>query len=100
MQIDRRSLLTPKTPCITNEYSMLTSFSTQHRDIKTIIERHWEVLKNDCALGTILPEQPKVIYRGAPSLQNKISSLTRWWVIFHVKSAQCVNTIYVVDKKL
>lgn len=74
-QIDRRSLLSPKShiPNETFKHSMLTSFSSQHRDIKMIIERHWGILRNDHILGNILPERPKVIYKGAPSLQGKIA---------------------------
>lgn len=38
------------------------------------MDHHWSVLKNDRILGTLLPERPKVIYKGAPSLRSKIAS--------------------------
>lgn len=55
------------------KWSMLTSFSTQHRKFLNIVRRHWEVLRSDRVLGPLLPEKAKVIFRGAPSLRLKVA---------------------------
>lgn len=55
------------------KWSLLTAFSTQHKQIKAIFEQHWGILRNDKFLGSVLPERPKVIYRGVPSLKSKIA---------------------------
>lgn len=74
--IDRGSLLVVKPKKELDKkfkWAMLTSFSIQHKQIKTIIKKHWDVLKNDKILNTTLPEQAKIIFRGAPALQNRIA---------------------------
>ena len=52
---------------------MLTSFSKQHKLIKSIVSKHWNILRNDRILATVLPERARVIFRGAPTLQSKIA---------------------------
>lgn len=53
--VDRGSLLTNRPPCGQDDSfkcSMLTTFSVQHREIKTIISRHWDILMSpiECIL--------------------------------------------------
>lgn len=77
--IDRSSLLVKKPPREQDnsfKCSMLTTFSLQHRENKNIIRRHWDRLRNDRVLKTVLPEQPKVIFRGVSSLRGKIAPNT------------------------
>lgn len=76
LQIERSALLVDKPrrdPDESLKWSVLTSFSVQHKQIKSIIEHHWNVLRKDRILGTLLPERAKVTYRGAPSLRSKIA---------------------------
>ena len=54
-------------------HSFFTTFSTQYRQIKSIIQKHWAVLKNDPLLGPVLPAQAGVIYRGAVPLRNQLA---------------------------
>lgn len=49
-----------------HEFSLVTTYSRQHYDIKKILRKHRAVLKNDKVLGPSLPERPQVIYRGVP----------------------------------
>lgn len=51
-----------------------TTFSVQHKQIKDIFQKHWNVLKNDYILGPTLPDRAEVTYRGAPSLRGKIAA--------------------------
>lgn len=57
----------------TFRWSMLTSFSIQHKQVRAILSKHWDILKSDRVLSTALPDQAKVIFRGAPTLQSKIA---------------------------
>lgn len=71
-----RSLLLEDKPQRENDdfkWSFLTSFFTQYKQLKYIFERHWDILRNDKILGPLLPERPKMIYRGVPSLKNKLA---------------------------
>lgn len=52
---------------------MFTSFSTQHKQVKAILSKHWGILKNDRILNTVLPDRAKIIFRGAPTLRSKIA---------------------------
>lgn len=76
LEVDRASLLTTKPkPDTDNKFrwAMLTTFSTQYRQIKAIFTKHWDILKIDHILGPSLPEQAKMIFRGAPTLQSRIA---------------------------
>lgn len=52
--------------------SLVTSFSTQHRVVKHILGKYWHILQNYRVLGTRLSPKPQVIFRGVPSLKDKI----------------------------
>lgn len=54
-------------------WSMVTRYSNQHFSIKKMLKQHWGVLRNDRVLGPVIPEQPVLIYRGAPSLRHNIA---------------------------
>lgn len=56
-----------------HEFSLVTTYSRQHYDIKKILRKHWAVLKNDKVLGPSLPERPQVIYRGVPPLRLQVA---------------------------
>ena len=49
-QIDRFSLLSDSQRRVSSDYakwSFFTEFSLQHKSIKNIIRKHWEILRND-----------------------------------------------------
>lgn len=39
------------------KWSFLTTFSTQHKQIKNIFERHWDILRNDKIFAPLLPNR-------------------------------------------
>lgn len=51
----------------------ITTFSTQHHQIKSIIHKHWHLLGNDRVIKTFLPTNPQVIFRGVPSLRDRVA---------------------------
>lgn len=77
--MDRASLLTAQSGKLKKQgdskhkWSFLTNFSTQHRQVKDIIKKHWKILKSDTILGPVLPEQAATIFRGAPSIKGQIA---------------------------
>lgn len=76
VSIDRKSLLEVKPKKESDgrfRWALLTSFSTQHRQIKNIMRKHWGVLKQDSILGPLIPEGANVIFRGVPSLKGQIA---------------------------
>lgn len=76
LETDKSSLLLdrpPKDQDNSYKWAIQTSYSVQHKDIKTILSRHWNVLKMDKVLHPLIPEHAKVTFRGAPSLQSKIA---------------------------
>lgn len=52
---------------------LFTTFSVQHRQIKNIIHKHWNILKNDHLLGPLLPDNAGITYRGALPLSGQIA---------------------------
>lgn len=74
--MNRESLLEVKSKPDSDDtfkWAMFSSFSIQHRQVKAIFSKHWDILKNDRILTTSIPDQAKVIIRGAPILQSKIA---------------------------
>ena len=51
----------------------ITSYSIQHGSVKQLINKHWHLVKNDPVLKELLPERSRVIFKGAPSLRNRIA---------------------------
>lgn len=41
--------------------------------MENILQKHWNILQQDPLLKTILPNIPRITYRKAPSLKNKIA---------------------------
>lgn len=37
------------------------------------MHKHWHFLQNDCVLGPVLPPKPQLVFRGVPSLKDKIA---------------------------
>lgn len=65
---DRQELFLPR-PRQNREEAPLFITQYGHRSNKfvEILKKNWEVLKLDPVLSTILPAQPKVVYRRAPT---------------------------------
>lgn len=75
--IDRSTLLeggSRKQETGTPLVPFITTLSTQHYQIKNIIRKHWHLLGNVRVIKTILPTNPEVIFRGVPSLRDKVAS--------------------------
>ncbi|XP_077341766.1 suppressor of cytokine signaling 5 isoform X1 [Lithobates pipiens] len=73
---DRSALLADREREVDANQSLLpfvTTFSMQHQKVKQLIRRHWHILTSDQTLGTILPEVPRVIFKGVSSLGNMIA---------------------------
>lgn len=74
-QIDRATLL-QEGPGRNKEgpiIPFITSYSTQHYRIKNILRKHWHLLGNDRVIKTFIPEKPQIVFRGVPSLRDKIA---------------------------
>lgn len=50
----------------------ITQFGQQSKDVVKILNKHWDVLRLDPVLSTILPTQPRVVFRRAPTIANKV----------------------------
>lgn len=51
----------------------ITTYSVQHSGIRRLITKHWHILNNDPVLNSVLPARPQVVYKGAPSLRNRLA---------------------------
>lgn len=49
-----------------------TRFHYDHKKMESILKKHWPILLEDLQLKT-LPKFPKVTYRRAPNIKNKIA---------------------------
>lgn len=56
-----------------NEYSLILDYNVQHKKFELIIAKHWSILKHDRLLGPVLPSRPKLIYRKAPFLRDRVA---------------------------
>lgn len=65
----------PTSTHISGDHStrFITTFYSQYRKMENILSNHWNILLQDPHLKTILPSRPKVTYRKAPNLKNKIA---------------------------
>lgn len=74
--VDRTNLLKENTGGRENDTfhnPFITNFSCQHSSVKHIVKKHWHILKNGRVLKSILPDKPQVVFRGAPSLKDKLA---------------------------
>lgn len=55
------------------EARFVTRYHGQYKKIEYILNKQWNMLKQDPHLSTTLSERPKVTYRKAPTLKNKIA---------------------------
>lgn len=47
-------------------WPFVTEFSNQLFLVKKLISKQWHLIKDDVVLSPILPEQPRVVFRGVP----------------------------------
>lgn len=55
-----------------NETCLVLHYNLQNKDIERIITKYWRVLKQDISLCDSLPDKPKIIYKRAPNLRDRI----------------------------
>lgn len=55
------------------EFNIILDFNVQFRQVEKIIKKHWDILRRDRFLGSMLPAPPWLIYRKAPTLKDLIA---------------------------
>ncbi|CAJ0921398.1 unnamed protein product [Ranitomeya imitator] len=55
-----------------NQVRFITNFSTEWDGLREIVQKHWKILFTDPILKKILPEQPSLVARRAPSLKDML----------------------------
>ena len=55
-----------------HQWSFLTGFHIQYKEIETIYKKHWHILSRDRHLGGVIPQQPRFIYRRAPNFGDRV----------------------------
>lgn len=58
-----------------SNWSLVINYSIQHYAVENIIWKLWSILKNDPILSTVLPDCLSVIYKGLPTLRDKIAPI-------------------------
>lgn len=56
-----------------SEIRIILNYNIQHKKFEKIIMKHWDILKKDRVLGTVLPSRPRFIYRRAPTLRDVLA---------------------------
>ncbi|MEE6516180.1 hypothetical protein FKM82_025431 [Ascaphus truei] len=51
----------------------ITTYSRQANQIRTILKKHWDILKLDKDLDDYILDQPKIVFKKAKTIANKIS---------------------------
>ena len=54
------------------EWSFMSSFHSQYKEVEAILQNHWHILCLDKTLKPVLPANPKFIYRKAPNFGDKV----------------------------
>ncbi|XP_073460898.1 uncharacterized protein [Aquarana catesbeiana] len=69
----RRDLLNAqKQPSKDETIRIITTYSSEHRQIKRILNKYWHLLTMDQTLAPFVPSAPTVTYRRPPSIGDKI----------------------------
>lgn len=73
--LDRGKLIQDgeKNPTQQDNVPIIMDYNIRHKQIEKIIRRHWDIIKTDRHLGTILSNQPKFVYRRAPTLRHRLA---------------------------
>lgn len=51
----------------------ITTYNDQHWAIKKAVQKHWPILGQDKALGKVLPNKPRVVFRRANNVKSLIA---------------------------
>lgn len=51
---------------------IILDFNLQHNEVERIIHRYWNVLKQDAHLKGSLSETPRIVYKRAPNLHDRL----------------------------
>lgn len=52
--------------------SVILDYNLQSKEVEKIINKYWDVLKQDVHLRDTLPNKPNIVYKRAPSLRDKL----------------------------
>lgn len=55
-----------------NQCRMITTFSRQQERLKSIMNKHWHVIKNDPVLGKVVTRRPQITFRKVKSFQQAL----------------------------
>lgn len=76
-KLTQRYCITPKTtsqePKPTKgdyKHSFITTYNHNQRHIRSILEKHWHILKSDPYLCDLIPDKPLMIFRRAQTIKN------------------------------
>lgn len=57
---------------INDGISVVLDYSVQSNEVRRIICKYWSVLKQDIHLRDMLPDKPKIVFKRAPNLRDKL----------------------------
>lgn len=52
--------------------NVVLDYSIQSHEVRRIICKYWDVLKQDVHLKGVLPDKPKIVFKRAPNLRDKL----------------------------
>lgn len=53
--------------------ALISTYNRSHKQIKSILSRHWYILKNDPYLGKDLTDKPPLVYRRGKTLKHYLA---------------------------
>ncbi|OCT98066.1 hypothetical protein XELAEV_18010294mg [Xenopus laevis] len=108
LQCDRNQLLIPrkhtgsKTSTNTNKHliRLIWDYSSQHKEIVNILQKHWHILRQDSELKEVIGESPQITYRRSNILHDRLihshcTNLTKkTWLSHNIKGCyRCGNCV-------
>lgn len=74
--LSRDDLLRDKNAAVGNKEfdgtCIVLDYSLQSKDVERILKKYWSVLKQDTHLKDLLSDKPKIVYKKAPSLRDRL----------------------------
>ncbi|OCT58240.1 hypothetical protein XELAEV_180024281mg, partial [Xenopus laevis] len=84
--------------CLKNAYK--SYYSSQHKDITNILQKHWHILRHDLELQEVVGEKPLITYRRSNNLHDRLvhshytSSTKKTWLSYNIKGChKCGNCV-------
>lgn len=59
-------------------FSILTNFNRNYKQIDAIVCKHWPILQKDKTLNSILPTKPLFIYHKVQNLRHNLAPNVAW----------------------